>query len=626
MLFLDMLKFSSSLFLPLLIVSCVEKPRIATELVQKHLLEQCDSLTISLNQLVRDAQQRQDRLVMQDRFRQARYHYKQLEPITELYFSGFSEAINGPAIDESEMYEGKVIEATGFQVVEEYLFGPEEDSRDNKTVLQEIELLASMTNRLRQLLTTNELTDQHVFQALRLELLRIISLGISGFDSPVALESLPEARAALKGIGRILELYSSGSSEEAKEVRAELSKAIRYIASHNNFDAFDRAAFIKNHMQSLSQSIYAFQRSLNISNRRFLSAINLEREDFLQLDAYNIEYFSNPNNRKQTDEVVELGRLLFFDPVLSGNNRRACASCHNPAKAFSDGNVKSLTFESGGSVLRNAPTVINSAYQRMQFYDSRIMFQEDQVVDVISNPTEMHGQMDQAVSRLRASDEYNELFEKAFPNEAITDRSIKKALAAYIRSLSAMNSPFDKYMRGEKVALPEEAVKGFNLFMGKAKCATCHFAPLFNGTVPPMFIKSESEVLGVPQKADTADAQIDADLGKFTIYGGDLNKHAFKTPSIRNAALTAPYMHNGVFSTLEEVIDFYNRGGGAGIGIDLPNQTLPPDPLNLSASEQRSIVSFIEVLTDTIGMTRRPNRLPSLGNAKLDQRKIGGEY
>jgi cytochrome c peroxidase len=111
-----------------------------------------------------------------------------------------------------------------------------------------------------------------------------------------------------------------------------------------------------------------------------------------------------------------------------------------------------------------------------------------------------------------------------------------------------------------------------------------------------------------------------------SIYGGDLNKHAFKTPTIRNAAITAPYMHNGVFATLEQVIDFYNRGGGAGIGIELPNQTLPSDRLDLTANEQRSIITFIEALTDTVGITGRPSRLPSLADPKLDKRQIGGEY
>ena len=122
--------------------------------------------------------------------------------------------------------------------------------------------------------------------------------------------------------------------------------------------------------------------------------------------------------------------------------------------------------------------------------------------------------------------------------------------------------------------------------MGKAKCATCHFVPLFNGSIPPSYLETESEIIGVPIRPDTANATLDTDMGKFHTFNRELHKNAFKTPTVRNASLTAPYMHNGAYKTLEEVIDFYNRGGGTGIGIELFNQTLPPDPLHLSKKEK----------------------------------------
>ncbi|WP_396208234.1 cytochrome-c peroxidase, partial [Gemmatimonas sp.] len=143
---------------------------------------------------------------------------------------------------------------------------------------------------------------------------------------------------------------------------------------------------------------------------------------------------------------------------------------------------------------------------------------------------------------------------------------------------------------------------GFNVFVGKGKCATCHFLPLTNGTVPPMYQKSEVEVLGTPRTATTAGAVIDPDLGRFRLSRAEPHRYAFRTPSLRNVALTAPYMHNGAYPTLESVVDFYNRGGGAGIGIQLDNQTLPPDRLNLTAGEQRQLVAFMRALTDTTGL------------------------
>jgi len=180
------------------------------------------------------------------------------------------------------------------------------------------------------------------------------------------------------------------------------------------------------------------------------------------------------------------------------------------------------------------------------------------------------------------------------------------ALGSYVRSLVFLNSRFDQYMRGNKAALTAEEVNGFNLFMGKAKCGTCHYMPLFNGNFPPRFVKTDAEVIGVPATAQALlrgrprgggkGAVIDADPGRFAIVPAESFRHAFKTPTVRNAARTGPYMHNGVFSTLEEVMDFYNKGGGAGLGIKIPNQTLPFDKLDLNENERREIIAFIRSL------------------------------
>jgi cytochrome c peroxidase len=172
-----------------------------------------------------------------------------------------------------------------------------------------------------------------------------------------------------------------------------------------------------------------------------------------------------------------------------------------------------------------------------------------------------------------------------------------------VRSLRPLDSPWDRFMRGEAAALSAEARHGFNVFMGKAKCATCHFPPLFNGTVPPRFLESDLEVLGVPAEAPPARAALDADPGRMAVDRSPLSRGAFRTPTVRNAALTAPYMHNGVFATLEEVVEFYDEGGGAGRGLAVPNQTLPSDTLQLTGAEEEALVAFIRSLTDTAGTT-----------------------
>jgi cytochrome c peroxidase len=190
--------------------------------------------------------------------------------------------------------------------------------------------------------------------------------------------------------------------------------------------------------------------------------------------------------------------------------------------------------------------------------------------------------------------------------DPITEYTIANALASYIRSLVRLNSRFDAYMRGNDKMLSANERSGFNLFMGKARCGTCHFLPLFNGLIPPFFTETESEVLGVPQTNDKRNARLDPDEGKFTLTKSVVHKMAFKTPTLRNIALTAPYMHNGVFKTLADVVNFYNDGGGKGLGIAPPYQTLPLDKLNLSLAEKQQLIAFMKSLTDTSRTRRGP--------------------
>ncbi len=565
----------------------------------------------------------------QAQFLKARFAYKKIESLTEFYFSGISKAINGPAIDKAEEYDDKVVVATGFQVVEEYLF-PIIDESNLAAAVQEIEILKSCVVRIRALMEGNEFTDPNIFQAARLELLRIMSLGISGFDSPIALLSLYETNAALSGLRQILSFYRDETNKESwKKTDDAFAKAVNYLDRNTDFNSFDRAEFIVQFLNPLTRQVYDFQVKTGIKNNKWKEAVDLAKKDFFQQGVFNVDYFARQRPAGDSIYLIELGRVLFFDPILSGNNRRACASCHQPGRAFTDGNEKSVAFNFVGAIPRNASTLINAGYQKSQFWDQRVQFLEDQVSDVAANPLEMHRELDQSVMDLNASDGYRKLFSNAFstePLDTITPLKVRVALAAYVRSLDGLDSKFDRYFRDGSEMLSREELSGFNLFMGKAKCGTCHFLPIFNGSVPPLYYETESEVIGVPLQADTADAQIDNDLGKFHTYNRELHKNAFKTPTVRNAALTAPFMHNGVYETLEEVVDFYNRGGGQGIGIELPNQTLPPEKLNLSKSEQHDIVSFIHTLSDTVGLTTRPRQLPTLNNPVLDRRRIGGEY
>jgi len=320
---------------------------------------------------------------------------------------------------------------------------------------------------------------------------------------------------------------------------------------------------------------------------------------------FDINYFSLDKSNQLSKGKIILGKKLFNDPLLSGNGQRSCASCHNPHKGFSDGLAKSFNVDESTHTQRNAPTLFNAGYQTFFFLDMRARSLEAQLDTVLNNKLEMGTTLGQVVSRLANNPEYVRMFSSYFPEKnSISGSNLKRALAAYIRSLQSLNSPFDQYMVRSNEKIDQSVYNGFNLFMGKAKCGTCHFAPLFNGLVPPRFVRMESEVIGVPSNTDTLHPKLDPDLGRFGILPVKVVRNAFKTTSVRNIELTAPYMHNGVYSTLEEVIDFYNRGGGAGLGIAPEHQTLPFDKLNLVEKEKKDLIAFLKSLTDTSSILR----------------------
>lgn len=595
--------------------------KTSAERVNEFFIAQADSLSYTIDQFV----DRCDTASVEElrySFQKARYHYKKIESLIVFYFPEENERINGPALAKAEEYDDKVILPTGFQVIEEELYA---DTVQREALQQHALAFRAILNNLKYTVRSNSLSDANVFEAIRLEVLTVMSLGISGFDSPVSFQSIPEAKASLEGIETIVACYEP-ADESAEKLRAIFNGAYQYLAQHTDFNAFDRAAFIRNYLNPLSETLYIYQQALQIPNNRWVGALKMDKPTFFSKDLFDADFFSPAYNRDLKPEAAVLGKMLFFDPVLSGNHTRSCASCHSPTKAFSDGQKRSIAFDSRQNVLRNAPTLINSVYQKSQFWDQRVHFIEDQVTAVVTNPQEMHGDMDASAKLIAANEAYVALFKKAFGDSVvINQRSIQTSLAAYIRTLSGLNARFDQYMRGEAMLTADE-LAGFNLFMGKGKCATCHFMPLFNGSVPPQYFETESEVLGVPAKADTINAVVDSDAGKFNTYNRALHKFAFKTPTLRNAALTAPYMHNGVFKTLEEVIDFYNRGGGAGIGAVVSNQTLPADKLDLTHQEQQQIIAFIHTLTDTTGMTRIPKALPVHDPIALNKRKASAGY
>ena len=542
----------------------------------------------------------------QARFIEARLAFKRIEFLAAYFEPSTTRAMNGPALPRVDDEEGPetVYPPEGFQVIEQLLF-PEPDASDRQQVVNETRNLLAYVTRLRTTAARQLITDDRLWDAAKIEIARVVSLGITGFDSPIALQSLQESAAALHGVHVAVAGYRAPLGEQAwHTLDSTFTSAIEMLSPSQSFDRFDRLAFITAAANPLAHGLARARTQLAIGIPTERRGWRTEAVTLFDAAAFDAQAFASPNTAPSTADRVSLGRALFYEAGLSDDGRVSCATCHDPEKAFTDGRVRSAS-RSGRGVLRNAPTIINAGLQVGSFYDLRTTYLEDQVTDVLKNAEEMHGSIDDAAARLARDSSYRSRFTRAFPadrDSSLRGQNIRFAIAAYIRSLQALNSRADRALRGDVAALTADERLGMNLFMGKAKCGTCHFAPLFNGTVPPSYQESEVEVLGVPSTPVTRGARVDPDSGRFRITRSAPHLHAFKTPSVRNAALTAPYMHNGVYRTLDEVVDFYNRGGGAGIGVQLEHQTLPTDPLHLTARERRALVRFMEALTDTAGV------------------------
>jgi cytochrome c peroxidase len=532
--------------------------------------------------------------LLQLQFKAARQSFKKIEVFAEFYQHDLVQLMNGPAIQKQNLHDNIRVKlpVTGFQKVEELIFPV--TTEDTLLLKEELHRLHGLAKTLQEASRIIRFDEKNILEASKKQLFRIGSLGITGFDSPIAFYSLQEAVLSFQSIKEYLSPLVKRGEGEFSVFEREIESSIKYLSQSNDFEKFSRWDFIRNHLKPTFDALNDWQEAEGISINKWISPVRWN-SDFMAEDFFNAAFFAPKYNQNASLKQVALGKALFMDPRLSASGKTACVTCHDPSKSFTDGIPRSITDQGDSLRLRNAPTLINAGYQMAQFYDSRVTYLEEQVKDVIGNPIEMHGSFDEAIQQINDSGAYYSLNQEAFGDSLITGRQLQMALATYIRTLDGLNSKFDQALRGQAI-LSEMEIEGFNLFMGKAKCATCHFFPLFNGTVPPEFIETESEVLGVPQKYVVKNAIIDPDSGKYPVFRAETHLFAFKTPGVRNSALTAPYMHNGELETLEEVLDFYNRGGGAGIGIELPNQTLPPDSLELSQNEQQKIIMFLQTL------------------------------
>jgi len=298
--------------------------------------------------------------------------------------------------------------------------------------------------------------------------------------------------------------------------------------------------------------------------------------------------FDNP----QTDAKIRLGKALYFEPRLSADGTISCATCHSAQKAWAnhDPTDTGIGGQVGG---RNSGTVLDSGYMKFQFWDGRAASLEEQALGPIHNPIEMGETLENVVRKLNAIPWYREQFQVVFGTDVTSD-GIAKAIASFERTVVSGPSPYDRYLGGETGAMSASAVRGMKIFNGKGHCTPCHSGPAFSD--------QSFHNLGVGMDAK------EPDLGRENFTKSPADRGKFKTPGLRNVALTYPYLHTGTEKTLLDVVEFYNRGGVAN-----PNLDPLVLPLRLTKQEKQDLVAFLEALTGTLPAIETPVLPPEPG-------------
>lgn len=281
-----------------------------------------------------------------------------------------------------------------------------------------------------------------------------------------------------------------------------------------------------------------------------------------------------PSGNAMTPARVRLGKKLFFDPRLSGSQTMSCASCHNPSLSWTDGNPVALG-NGMKPLTRRTPTLLNVAWATSLFWDGRVKTLEEQALIPITAPAEMNGSLAMMTGRLQMIRGYKALFAAAYPGEPISPPVVAKALAAFERSIVSGTAPFDRWVAGDERAISAEAKEGFRLFNGKARCADCHSTWRFTD--------DSLHDIGWRASADSGRARDERRVAAL---------FAFKTPTLRNVVERSPYMHDGTAEDLEDVIEFYDRGGER-----RPSLSPKMHKLRLTEDEEGSLMAFLRTLT-----------------------------
>lgn len=588
-------------------------------------LQRCNSLAESQNISLSELQKAtyQARMSM----KRADFWLRYLEPLAY-------KKINGPLPVEWEVEVFEKWErpykriGAGLTLAEAYL---EENPNGDSLSWYFVQAINGLGIFLDDSLTSSIEDYDHFWYANRLHLLNLAAIYTTGFECANTDRILPELDAMMESTLEIYRTYNLTYMDRPLSVQfiRLYEDALVFVKMTKSYDEFDHFSFIRDYVNPLYTINQEQIRKYNPISSSF-NDYSLSNEAISIFDKRLYETQLDPGlykglTRQEDQRLIDLGEMLFHDPILSGNNERSCASCHLSTEGFS---LSKLTtpkhFDRQNSLDRNAPTLHHAYSNHLLTLDGRQINAIEQIREVVNNPEEMACSDAQVIEKLMNEKFYKKelkYLNKFTRNKDIKAENVYAAIARYIASIEQYNSSFDKAMKSDDY-IDETMISGFNLFMGKAQCATCHFVPVFNGVKPP-YVSSEFEVIGVPE--DTFYTALSDDFGRGKVHPVDEMQNAFRTPTIRNISKTAPYMHNGVFASLDQVLEFYNNGGGIGHGLSVENQSLAADSLNLSEREISQIIYFMNALEEAVEFPSA-EEIQLADERVLGSRTFGGTY
>ncbi|MEM0993131.1 MAG: cytochrome-c peroxidase [Bacteroidota bacterium] len=544
------------------------------------------TLSTQLRQLIHAVDEYQSstttaKRILSKEFDDIRIQYKQLEfiflPVAK---TEQLEQINNNKfwVNYSQQKREVFPETGAFQLIEQALLAA--DTADvNHIIQQEANRISATLKALLLQIENKTYARGEIFYLLRHNLFYHYLTTLNAYDRIDTQKSILEFRSAIKFQVELLRLLPP-QQRDSKDTK-EAILLLKQLDAHIKFqlwESIDRALVYERWVSAIAK-LYTHEASAlgyipKSSDPTSLQDYHLFSEAF-----FNLPYFTDIPTTESASPLVALGKQLFYDPILSANNKRTCASCHKASKAFTDGRQTSMGFDLIAKGKRNASSLINSIYKQQFQHDLSKDNLFDQITFVVNHPLEFNTSWQAITQKIATSEQYLAQFQSCFQQASVDSTQIVMALTAYTATLNSMNSPFDQYMSRASDHIDFGVLEGYNIFMGKAQCGNCHFPPLFSGLKPNKYDEQNYFKIDAPNIRD-------GEVGMAGRVSFDERYlHFFNVPTVRNLAYTNPYFHNGSLFSVEACIDAHQTEA-------LPHLK------DLSAEDLAKITQFIEALND----------------------------